>query len=321
MAHNISIEATAAALNQFVAQADQQIHQKMRVGLEFESELSFVNTEHTFTAHNIEMSNLLQPYQSQFTPNNTETWDAVENTLQHGKVDIEITAAQLEEFYDTMRANWFQLDRSPDTYDYASLIINNFVIPKFNEELNDASFNGERVDPTPGSAGAFLESFDGYKKKIADAITAGYLTPVTTGALVDTTMEEQVREFCAGLPAAYRHKPGRIYMSATRAIEYSENYQANHPRSADVVSDRDTPVYRVDNYNKVIVPRHNMEGSDRFILEMDTTNNMIIGNRTGQSLYPRFRFQVFDRTLKVLSEISRFYGFRYWSHLFVNDQA
>lgn len=320
MSHNISLEAAAVALNQVVVQKDRELQQKMRVGLEFEADLPFVQAEHTYMATNAEISNLLQPYQSQFTPNNTETWDSVENTLEHGKVDMEFDIAQLEELYDTMLANYFELDKSPDLYDYAQLILNELVQPKLMEEINDASYNGVRANPTPGTAGNPRDSWNGYKKIITDAVAAGSITPIATGALQEATMEEQVREFCAGLPEAYRFRPGIIYMSATRALQYAEDYRANHPRQVDIVNNSDTPYYRVDNYQKVIKPMHCMAGSDRIIWCPETSRNMIIGNRIGQSPYPRYRFQVFDRTLKVLSEMSRFYGFRYWGHLFVNDQ-
>jgi len=321
MAHSIDIEATAVALNQTLTTRDQEIQQQLRVGLEFEKDTPLLPSDKIYMAPNVTISNTLQPYQSAFTPNNTETWDSVENTLQLGKVDMEFDIDELEEFWDTLLGEFFQLDRSPDMYDYAMYIMNNVVNPKLMEEMNTASWAGERVDPTPGTPGAPNETWDGYKKKIADAVTAGQLTPIATGALVATTMEEQVRDFCAGLPAAYRFKPGTIYMSATRAIEYAEDYAASHPRAIDIVQDPDNPVYRVDNYNKVIKPCHAMEGSDRMFFSPDSTRNMLVGFKRGESPYPRFRLQVFERKLKVLSEVSRFYGFRYWGHLFVNDQA
>ena len=325
MAHAFSIDGTAVALNQVMVTRAQEIQQTMRVGLEFEREFPFVPTEHTYMAPNVAISNLLQPYQPAFTSNNTETWDSVENTLEHGKSDIEFDALQLEEAWDTLLSNYFELDKSPDMWDYANYVLKQVVMPKLMEEINEASWAGERVDPTPGTPGTYLESWDGYKKKIADAVTAGSLTPIATGALVAGTMEEQVRTFCAGLPDAYRFKPGKIYMSSTRAIQYAEDYLSNHNHTNEVRENPDRPVYRVDFYNKVVVPVMAMEGSDRMFFSPDSANNIIVGNRIRngvvQSPYPNFRFQVFDRKLKCLAEMSRFYGFKYWGHLFVNDQA
>jgi len=325
MAHTFSIDGTAVALNQVLVTKERDIQQQLRVGLEFEREFTFQPTEHTYCAPNVVLGNTLQPYQAAFTSNNSETWDSVENTLEHGKADILFDAIQLEEAWDTLLANFFELDKSPDMWDYANYVIQNVVMPKLNEEINKASWSGVRVDPTPGTPGTYLEAWNGYAKVIADAITASSLTPIATGALVAGTMESQVRTFCAGLPEAYRFRPGKIYMSATRALQYAENYRTNHSYTSEVRDDADRPIYRVDFYNKHIVPILAMEGSDRMFFSPDTADNIIIGNRIKngvvQSPYPRFRFQVFDRQLKCLAEMSRFYGFRYWGHLFVNDQA
>lgn len=320
MAHAITIEAAAGTLNQIAVAYDKQIHQTIKGGLEFESRLPMVQCDNTYSAVNAEVTDPMQPYQADFTPNNQETWDAVENKLQHGKVDLEFTAKELEEFFDSWAPQWFELDKDPSMWDYASAVITQLVIPRFTDNLNETTYNGVRVEPTPGTPGAALETFDGFKKKIGDAITAGKLTTIATGALATGTMHDQVKDFCMQLPKHYRMLQGVIYMAATRALEYAEDYAEKKPRTVQVISDPDKPIYRVDHFNKVIVPMKCMEGSDRLIFSPAITNNMIIGTRKKQSVYPRFRFQVFDRKLKVLSEFSRFYGFRYWDHLFVNDQ-
>lgn len=236
MPHNLSIEATAAALNQLVVTQERQIQQQLRVGLEFERDLPFVQANNTYMATNATISNMLQPFQGAFTPNNTETWDSVENKLEHGKVDLEFDIIQLEETYDTLLADFFQLDRDPSLWDYAQLVINELVLNKLMEEINTASWAGVRVDPTPGTAGTPNQAWNGYGKVIADAITDGNITPITTGALVANTMEAQVRGFCEDLPAAYRHRPGNIYMSATHAIKYAEDYRDKHQRNIEIIT-------------------------------------------------------------------------------------
>ena len=57
MAHNISIEATAVALNQVLVTKEKEVQQAMRIGLEFEREFPFVPTEHTYVAPNKSISN------------------------------------------------------------------------------------------------------------------------------------------------------------------------------------------------------------------------------------------------------------------------
>jgi len=64
-----------------------------------------------------------------------------------------------------------------------------------------------------------------------------------------------------------------------------------------------------------------MEGSQRIIFCPDVTKNMIWGTRRGYSTYPQIRWEARQRTLEGMAEFYRFYGFEYWNHLFVNDQA
>ena len=321
MAHSITIENTADTLNQVAVQYDRQIHHTLRQGLEFESQLSFVQTPHTYSSANVTVSGGLQAFQSAFTPNNAETFDAVENTLQHGKIDLEFDIAQLQSFFDSWAPQWFELDTEPDMWQYAKFIIDDHILPQFIDDLNEASYNGVRVAPTPGSAGTATAAFDGFAKKIADAITAGAVTPISTGALANDTIYDQVRDFVKQLPKRYRMKQGLIRMASSWALEYAEAYAKANDKTLEIIGTPDRPIYRVNHMNKVIQPMDCMEGSDRLIFYPTITDNMIVGTRTNQSVYPRMRFQVFERKLKVLAEFSRFFGVRYWDHMFLNDQA
>lgn len=321
MAHSVTIEATATALNQYCTAFAPKINQNLKQDLEFERFLPFVTCERTWVEPNITVGNILQPYQSAFTPNNTESFDAVENTLEHGKADLEFTADQLEKFYDAWACNWFELGKNPTEWNYPRYIIENHILPQLIEDMNLASWAGERVNPTPGTAGTYLQTWDGFKKKIADAITAGKLTPVTSGAIVAADIVEQIRDWVRDLPVPYRYAPGTIFMSITNQQYYADAYSIKHPRASQIVENPDMPYLNVDHMRKKIVGLNCMEGSDRWIFFPEVTQNMIIGTRTGQPVYPQLRFEPFERKLKVMSEVSRFYGFRFWDHLFVNDQA
>lgn len=321
MAHSITISGTATALNQYCTAFAPNINQKLKQDLEFERFLPFVSCERTWVEPNIVVGNILQPYQSSFTPNNSEIFDAVENTLEHGKADLEFTADQLEEFYDAWACNWFELGKNPQEWTYPRYIIENHIMPQFIEDMNLASWAGSRVDPTPGTAGTYLQTWNGFKKKIADAITAGKLTPVATGAIDPEEIVDQVRDWVRSIPVPYRYAAGKIFMSVTNAQYYADAYAIKYPRASMIVQTPDMPYLKVDHMNKLIVGLNCMEGSNRIIFFPDVTQNMIVGTRRGQPVYPALRFEPFERKLKVMSEISRFYGFRFWDHLFVNDQV
>jgi hypothetical protein len=322
MAHNISIEATANALLLHMVQFGPKINQNLKQTLEFERDLSFVACENTWAEPNVVVTSPLQPYQSAFTPNNTETFDVVENQLQHGKIDLEFTHEQLKEFYEAWKCNWFQLGRNPLEWSYPRYIIDMHFMPEFFQDLNLASWNGVRVEPTPGTAGTATQSFDGFAKKITDAEADGLIVPAAMGTVpVDSTIIEYVRDWIRMLPIAYRNKPGKIRMSTTNASYYAEAYQRTYQFNSQISNNADTPYLKVDHFNKVIVPMDCMEGSNRMIFYPDTTDNMVIGTRINENVYPELRFEPFERKLKVMGEFSRFFGFRHWGHQFVTDQV
>jgi len=323
MAHSITIEALAAGLNQSVRRYGSQLNALMRQGLEFEQELPFVQADYIYTGQDAAIGQVIQPYQHQFTPVNAETFDGIDNTLRPIKIDLQFTAEQLEKFFSRWMPNWFTPDPEDTRVNYAQLILERLVLPKAMEELNLASWKGEYSAPTPGTAGAILESVDGFKTNIADQISAGRLTPITTGVIDSANMLDQVRQFCNDVPEPYRYKRGKIFMSKTNAQYYSDSYKGAYLGNSAVITGENITGLRlrVDDYNKEIVGVTAMEGDDRFIMVFENEMSMIVGTRTGYPQYFQFRFEPEDRNLKVFAEIYRFYGFETCLHMFVNDQA
>lgn len=321
MAHAITINTTGNALGQYCVRYGNQIHQTIRQGLEIESLLPKVSCDHTYQGQDVDISDILQPYQKGFTPNNTETFGGVKNTLQLAKIDLEFDWLQMESFFDKWKCNWFEAGKPEQDWTYPKYIMNQVVLPKVIEEINLNSWKGEYVAPTAGTPGGYLTTFTGFKKHIEDLITATSLTPITTGALVATTMVAQVRTFCEGLPLLYKYKSGKILMSKTNAQRYADDYQTKYP-SRKVTEDTPDKLYlRVDHFNKTIIGIDAMEGSDRFVCIFDNMDSLIVGTRRGMPTMPNFRVHVEDRSLHVLTEFYRFYGFETLKHVFVNEQA
>lgn len=321
MAHNVTIDSTVKGLNDFVKKFGPQIHQKMKQGLELETEVPWVDCAHTYTGQDIEVGSVLQAYQPQFTPNNVESFDGIDNTLRPIKVDLLYTAEQLEKFFDKWRPNWFEPDPEKIRTGYAAYVMNNHLLPQIMEDLNLASWKGKFVAPVAGTPGAVLESVDGHQESIKNQINSGRLVPLAgAGALVSSTMVEQVREFCKEIPEPYRYKKAKILMSKTRVQEYADNYQELYPHRDIVTKTPDRLYVNVDHYNKTLVGITAMEGSDRMICVFDNMSSMINGTRSGRARYFNWRFEKRDRTIKVFAEIYRFYGFETCLHTYVNDQ-
>lgn len=319
--HTIDIESTASGLQQFVNKFSTQIHSSLRTKLEFEANTQFVDTEYAYTGQEAEITDLLQPYQPAFTPKGDEEFDGITSFIRPIKIDKLFTAEQLEKFFSRWKANWFTPNPEETKMTYAQYILQQLIGPKFEEEINLVSWAGEYVAPTPGTAGAVLESQDGFNVNLLQHISDGRITPINVGTLDPTDMVAQVKEFCKGLPKPYQYLKGTIKMSKTWAQAYADDYQEKFPHRTVTIDNPDQMYLKVDHYNKIIQGCTAMEGSDRWILSFDNLPGMIIGTRTGAPLYFVFRFEAEDRNLKVFGEIYRFYNWDTLKHTFINDQA
>jgi hypothetical protein len=317
---SLTLDAAPAGLNQFAVTKAPMIQAKLRQGLEFENLMTPRSADRVYSAPNATSGDLVQPYQWQFTPNNADTISAEELYLRKIKLDIQMTADDLEKFWDSYMVEWHEIGKDPIEWSFPRYMYEQVYLPKILEEMNKNAWSGIYSAPTPGSAGLSVNSVDGYKKKIEDAVTAGDLTEYATGALVESTMVSQIESWIDSLPIPYRDAQGSIYMSPTNAKKYFRNYRSEFGYGAGVDNNANAEL-RVEMTNKRIVPINAMEGSNRILFFPATTNNMIWVTRRNYPTYFQIRWEKDERVIKGLAEIYRAYGFEFLDHLFVNDQA
>lgn len=264
----ITIAAAQESLNRHHVVYDSKIHSAVKNGIDLEKYLKPVVCEHTYSATSAEVNDVLQPYQCDFTPNNDIDFDAVENTLERMKVDIVFECDQLDEFYDSWRVEWVEDGRARTEWTFPRYVYENHIIPKLIENLDTVSFSGIFTAPTPGTAGLTINACTGIEKKIQDAVTAGKLTPIATGALVAGTMVSQVETFCDAIPRPYRKMAGVILMSQTNADKYYRNYRTNFGTGNGVLGNENNGL-RVDNTRKRVIGVGTMDGSDGMLFVPD----------------------------------------------------
>lgn len=314
-----TIASTAASLNRHAIQYAGNIQQKLRTGLEFENLLKPRACDNTYSAPNVSISEMIQQYQWQFTPKGNPTFDAVENKLQKIKVDILLTADDLEKYWDAWKVEWHEIGKNPLDWTLNRYLYDEVMMPKILEEMNQNSWSGVYAAPTAGTAGVSVNSVDGYNKVLTDAVAANLIVPIATGALVATTIVDQVETFCDAIPQPYRDLPGVLLMSKTNARNYARDYRAKFGTGNSVNNPNDE--LRVDATMKRIVGIAAMEGSDKIIFDPASITNMIWGTRRGYASYPTIRWDGGIREIKGTAEFYRFYGFEYFEHLFINEQA
>lgn len=309
--------ATADSLNRHHVAYDNNIRQILRNGVEFEAALTPVVCERTYSAPNVSHGDVIQAYQSGFTPKNDVTFDAVESTLQSMKIDIQYTPDEIDQFRDQWKTEWDELGKSRLDYTFPKWMYSTVIMPKITEELANISFNGQRVAPTVGQPGVTIEAADGFRKRVNDWVTDGSLTPIATGAIVQNTAVAQVEDFINSLPIAYRKASGIVYMSFTNKQKYLYDYRAKfgHGVGLGGNENRECMIYGT---TKKIVALQEMEGTDAMFFS--PAGNVICGKKRGQANMPVIRWQEFERVLKGLAEFDRFWSVKYKEELFVNDQ-
>lgn len=308
-------------LNQQVVTFAPEIKQQFRVGLEFENLLPFVAADKRYTSPNVTTGAILQPYQPRFTPNNTESWDAVDNDLRPIKADVEFTEEQLEKFYDKWAQNWFEAGKDPMTWTYPKYILEQVIMPQFKDDLNSAAWDGEYVAPDSGVPGAVLESVDGFRIAIVNALAAGKLVSVPSGSYTASDIQSKLEAWMLAMPAAVRGKSGMVLMSDSWMRKYYYDFREAFGTATWQQLNQQIGGLTVDGTNVRIVGIKAMEGSNRWIYLPDNDQNMIIGTRRGYPRDPQFIFDADLYTLRAKAVIYRFFGFEYWNNLYVNDQA
>jgi hypothetical protein len=320
MPHAVTIAATSAALNQHQVQFAAETRQRFRVGLEFESELPWATADEVYSAKNVSIGSVVQPYQPRFTPTNAETWDAVDLSLKPVKIDLEFTEEQLVKFYEKWLNEWFEGGKPAAEWSYPRFITEEVIIPQAQEDLNSISWAGVFAAPTLGTAGAMLDSCTGFAKRIVDAITAGALTPVATGAYTSSNIREKLEDWMKAMPIAVRGLPGTVYMSDTNARNYYFDFRGDF-QTATWDGLQKNGGLMVDGFPVKVKGIKAMGASNRWIFVPDSQQNMVCVSRRGYPRDPQFIFDYNLYSVQVKAVIYRAYGFEYWQNVFVNDQA
>jgi hypothetical protein len=323
----ITIDQAASFLNTASRQFAPEIAVKTRLGLEMESKLmQRTSTGEYYVTENMESSEILQPYQGQFTPKGTLTHSENAIRVRPIKIDLTFSEAQLEKWYYAWQNSYFEGGKDPRNYSYAQYVLEREITPKLQDDLNSVAWLGSYAAPTPGTAGDSVDSVDGFKKVIADAITAGKIPAANvynSGTLSVSNMRDQVEGFLDSIPEALTSKGGKILCSPQLVRWYVRDYRGEYssiPSLYNPEAGALRPVL-VDAYNVELVPIATMAGSQRMVFLANGRDNMIWVDRAGYATYPNFIFDTAPRVLQCYATIYRGYGFEFPSEIYVNNQV
>ncbi len=288
----ITIDALAEHLNDHSRMFSQDIQTKTRLGLEIENLLpQRQSTGEYYVVENAEVDEVLQPYQGAFTPKGELTHDEISIRVRPIKMDLQFTEVQLEKWWNSWMVSRFDVHNDPMAWTFPRFIVEREIVPKFQNDLNTVSWTGEYAAPTPGTAGDAVDSVTGFKKVIADAITALDIPAanvITTTALTSSNARDKIELFLDAIPSYITAKGGRILLSPTLRRHYMRDYRAEFTQQVGPYSTNNSPrAIFVDDYNVELVSVATMEGSGRIIFLPNGRDNMVWVSRAGAPVYPQ----------------------------------
>lgn len=262
----------------------------------------------------VQVDEILQPYQDAYTPKGGVTFLPVTIDLKQIKVDQQFNPNKLVNTWLGFLTN-NKTDRK--TWPFIRWFIEVYLLKKLFEDLEkQAVYKGAYAAPVAGTPGAANTVIDGIKKIINDAITATTITPIPTGApsADAVTWCEQVEEFVKTIPELFWDKNIDINMNRTLRIRFIEGkkkkYNMYYAQESDLETVANFPTMKVKG-------RASMNGSNKI---WGTPIENAVFAAKGFENANGFELESIDRSVKIWTDFHIGLGFLLKDLVFTNDQ-
>ncbi|GAB3652674.1 hypothetical protein GCM10027594_27170 [Hymenobacter agri] len=210
-----------------------RLYQLLRSATSTEALFTPINTDDTlWRAAKTLFSRVVQPFQKAFTP--LANVQFVPVAIQQFKMKVDA-----QEYPDDLEATWLGFLDGPEidrkAWPFVRWYCEVYLIPQIKQDIEmNEIFQGVFVAPTAGTPGAAGTSLNGLKKTINDHITAGRITPITTGAF-DTTdpasVVEQMEAFADGIHKDYWSIPMMLGCSESIARAFLRGQERKYGKN------------------------------------------------------------------------------------------
>ncbi len=268
---------------------------------------------------NTDITEVTQPFQLGWTAKGTLEFTPSRSTLDRVKIDWQGSSHELW-------ASWVQFLRQEGVQeaDQTKLLdyVLDLIIKKHVEEMElQANFKGVLAAPTPGSAGAAANAINGVRKRLNDAVTAGTISPISTGALHSDPVDfvGQVEAYVEQIDSLDRSSDMTIAMAPEQYSKWRRGmrtkYNQQHLQVAELDQLIDYPHLKVAGFEAMrgssiiwCTPKGN---AIKAVNIYDTTNT----NKTV------FGFEQQDRQMKIWRDYAVAYHFNRHDRVYMNDQT
>lgn len=158
--------------------------------------------------------------------------------------------------------------QNPEDWPFQAYVMSK-IIAKLMQEFEVASWQGVKSG-APASGDYLRETFDGYLQIIAASITAGDITPVSTGAINASNIIAKLRDMWEAVLSVYKENGTDIFMSYAMydiyRIAYKDAYKID-PAYLDITNSGYRGLeFELGNGNARIIPVNGMGDSGRVVI-------------------------------------------------------
>jgi len=263
---------------------------------------------------NVEVTELLQQYQDEFTPKGELEFKPVKIDLFKMKIDQEFNPHKLQRIW-----LGFLTSNNTDvtTWPFIRWFIEKYLMMQAEEDIEmKAIFGGVYEAPQEGVPGSASKVMNGLDKIFTDFETAGDLVPITMGSIEanDDDFVTQIEEFVQAIPEKYRYMNMELNMSRTLRDKFKRGtrtkYKANYDPS-------DIKNYRVaDAENITVVGRASHQNSNR--IWCSPKYNALLGVKGFENV-KGFEIEKSKRKVAIYTEWWMGAGFINPELIFIND--
>lgn len=258
------------------------------------------------------ISELLQPFQKQWTPKGDLTFEPIEILLFKMKVDYELYPDDIEESWLGFLAD-HNLDRK--VWPLVRYLVEQKIIPKMQEEFElEAIFWGKREEPEEGVPGKAWQSMDGLRKARNASVLDGITVPIQIGAwdADNAVLVEQFEEFADGIDKRYWNIPMIIGVNEDLERRYKRGTREKYGKDQDFQG----TFAKIKDTNIMLRGLASHNGSDG--VWCTTPDNAIRLIKKQQNI-KKLRVENVDRLVKLFTDFSKGVGFALGEILFTND--
>lgn len=260
---SLSLKLTdAAALRAYVERFDFNFLHTFFTGLVSKNfTTTYMGVKGRLTLTQSIINDVARRYSGNFTPP-VDIWEFKPQTLDvvAAKIEASINPRDFENTYlGIARSPGFSHAQNPFE---AFMLMQLFA--KHMEEVDIALWQAVQTG-APVATDKLIVLFNGWLKIIIDALAAGDITAVGTGALTEADCVEQIESVYKALPAAMRTKEVLIFLSVANYDLYTFAYRENYSKNYAQRSINGLEQIRLDCGNAWLTPMPGMGTSNRVI--------------------------------------------------------